>query len=513
MADVFISYKRERRPAARHLEQILARYGYSVWFDLALVRGADYEEQIQRELNAAKAVIVLWCGHSVQSGGVRSEASRAKAQGKLVPVVIERCELPLFSTLEQNIDLTAATGSPRDHALDPILDDLERLVGRAPVADLKALREYEATWRSLGGGLPLAKLPLEQVAVPEDGGSVTPMTAQSQPSHDYAFWERQWEKPDTRTNLVALRAIAEEAPRFFADQARQHIAEIEAEAEHKRAEEAAAREAEARQLAERERIARDLAAEEERYRKEGRIRVTVGNGKNDHIAWATPGAGEPFRDIDIGPEMVVVPTGQYMMGEAGSQRQVAIEKPFAIGQFTLTFDEWDAAQAHPEWQRHAGINARKANDHGWGRGKQPSIDVSWEDAKAYCKWLSALTAKSYRLPTEAEWEYCCRAGTTTAFSTGDQITKKQAQFSEGSYGSAKQTVKVGSFPPNAWGLHDMHGNVWEWCEDKYEASSSSRVLRGGSWDNNPSNLRSASRNDYRPDYRNDNIGFRLARTL
>src|SRR5262249_38630167 len=107
MADVFISYKRERRPAARHVEQILIRYGYSVWFDLALVRGQNYEAQIERELTVAKAVIVLWCGLSVASPGVRSEASRAKSLGKLIPLVIEPCTLPLFSTLEQNIDLTA----------------------------------------------------------------------------------------------------------------------------------------------------------------------------------------------------------------------------------------------------------------------------------------------------------------------------------------------------------------------------------------------------------------------
>src|SRR5262245_9371993 len=139
MADVFISYKRERRPAARHLEQILVRYGYTVWFDLALVRGKDYEAQIERELTAAKAVIVLWCRLSVASEGVRSEANRAKSKGKLIPVVIEPCELPLFSTLEQNIDLTSAAGSPRDHALDPVLDDVERLVGRAPQPDYKGL--------------------------------------------------------------------------------------------------------------------------------------------------------------------------------------------------------------------------------------------------------------------------------------------------------------------------------------------------------------------------------------
>jgi TIR domain len=177
MADVFISYKRERRPAARHLQQILTRYGYTVWYDLALVRGEDYEEQIERELKAAKAVIVLWCGLSVKSPGVRSEASRAKEQHKLIPVRIEPCELPLFSTLEQNIDLTAATGSPRDHALDPILDDLERLVGRPPQADLKALRDYEATWRSMGAQ-SLAGLPLEQTVTPASpwGGGAAPNT-------------------------------------------------------------------------------------------------------------------------------------------------------------------------------------------------------------------------------------------------------------------------------------------------------------------------------------------------
>ncbi|MBV1694668.1 MAG: TIR domain-containing protein [Hyphomicrobiales bacterium] len=188
MADVFISYKRERRPAARHLAAVLTHYGYSVWFDLALVRGADYEEQIQRELNAAKAVIVLWCGMAVTSPGVRSEASRAKEQRKLIPVKIEPCDLPLFSTLEQNIDLTRATGSPRDHAFDPILDDLERLVGRPPVADLKGLRDYETTWRMMSGGLSLANLPMEKVIVVETeytGDLASPLLP-GQSAHDYS---------------------------------------------------------------------------------------------------------------------------------------------------------------------------------------------------------------------------------------------------------------------------------------------------------------------------------------
>jgi TIR domain len=234
MADVFISYKRERRPAARHLQQILACYGYTVWFDLALVRGKDYEVQIERELNAAKAVIVLWCGLSVASEGVRSEASRAKADGKLIPLVIEPCKLPLFSTLDQNIDLTSAVCSPRDPALDPVLDDVERLVGRPPQADLKALRGYEATWRSMGAQ-SLACLPLEQIVTPETvlgeakRGVGGPPPSPAGPAHDYGFWERQWERLRTGADLVALRAMAAEAPRYFADQARVRISEVEAE--------------------------------------------------------------------------------------------------------------------------------------------------------------------------------------------------------------------------------------------------------------------------------------------
>lgn len=237
MAEVFISYKRERRPAARHLEQILIRYGYTVWFDLALVRGKDYEAQIEHELTAAKAVIVLWCKLSVASEGVRSEANRAKSDDKLIPLVIEPCRLPLFSTLDQNIDLSAVTGSPRDPALDPLLDDLERLIGRPPQPDLKALREYEATWRSMGAwslaGFPLEEGIVMEAVIGRGAGAVA-----GPPTHDYAFWERQWEKHGMSTNLVVLHAIVEEAPRYFAEQARARIAEIEVEQKLREAEEA-----------------------------------------------------------------------------------------------------------------------------------------------------------------------------------------------------------------------------------------------------------------------------------
>lgn len=262
----------------------------------------------------------------------------------------------------------------------------------------------------------------------------------------------------------------------------------------------------------------------------------------------SPRAVDTFRDCpDVCPEMVVVPAGQFTMGlsasEAvrgaaeGPQRTVRIAKPFAVGKFEVTFAEWDACVAG------GGCGSNKApSDQGWswrgwhwGRGKRPVINVSWSDANEYLAWLSKKSGQAYRLLSEAEWEYAARAGTTTPFSTGPTITTDQANFDgsntfgESAKGTYRQkTVEVGTFKPNAFGLHDMHGNVWEWVEDNWHSNylgapkdgsawidngSSSRVLRGGSWYSDPRNLRSASRDLMVPGHRSKSVGFRVARTL
>ena len=249
--------------------------------------------------------------------------------------------------------------------------------------------------------------------------------------------------------------------------------------------------------------------------------------------------GQEFQECKDCPRMIVVPGGSFMMGSPpdeesrasneNPQHKVTIAKPFGVGKFEVTFAEWDACVA-------AGGCKHKPNDHGWGRGKRPVIDVSWNNAKEYVSWLANKTGRPYRLLSEAEWEYAARAGTTTAFSTGRTITTDQANF-DGDYtyaGSAKgvyraKTIEVGSLnKPNAFGLHDMHGNVWEWVEDCYlntysgaptngravaDAPSCSRVLRGGSWYYIPRFLRSANRDRDPPDNRNYAVGFRVARTL
>lgn len=239
-----------------------------------------------------------------------------------------------------------------------------------------------------------------------------------------------------------------------------------------------------------------------------------------------------FRDCGDCPEMAVIPSGAFFMGsresEPGSddderpRNQVNVES-FAIGKFEVTFDEWDACF-------EAGGCDHQPGDMGWGRGKRPVINVSWEDAKQYVDWLSHKTGTTYRLPSEAEWEYAARAFPTSdeanspAYAFGDAIAKVQANFG----GNVGRSVRVGEYPANAWGLHDMHGNVWEWVEDRWhnnydgapanglpwiEGTASARVLRGGSWSDGPRDLRSAIRHRYLPVYRLNNFGFRVARTL
>jgi formylglycine-generating enzyme required for sulfatase activity len=202
----------------------------------------------------------------------------------------------------------------------------------------------------------------------------------------------------------------------------------------------------------------------------------------------------------------------------------------------VTFAEWDFAQGDEDWSKLTGLAPRRPDDEKWGRGNRPVIDVSWDDAKAYATWLSGKTGQTYGLLSEAEWEYCCRAGRATPFWWGSSITPSQANYN-GNYdyagGGEKgefrgKTVPVDTFSPNPFGLYQMHGNVWEWVEDVYHGSydgapsdgtawttgdSGHRVLRGGSWFLIPWVLRAARRFRNYPGNRNNDVGFRLSRRL
>ena len=304
-----------------------------------------------------------------------------------------------------------------------------------------------------------------------------------------------------------------------------------------------------------------LASSDDRYRAEGRIKVdaTIVHGAPE--GWFLPGNGkaEWFKDHEMGPEMVVVPAGKLHDGLAGDRAGAqGLGKPAAPG------DDRTALRRRSPC-RHTRSVRRIRQQHGLqDRGRSlrldgqrmeerpkaswrnpgfpqddshPVVCVSWEDAKAFAAWLSSQSGRDYRLLTEAEWEYAARAGTTTPFWWGSTITPAQANY-DGNYvykgGGAKgeyreQTVAVGEFAANPWGLYQVHGNVWEWCEDVWHenyngapsdgsawlqgGNADRHVVRGGSWINDPQFLRSAGRVGYTTDDRGNHLGFRVGRTL
>jgi formylglycine-generating enzyme required for sulfatase activity len=218
---------------------------------------------------------------------------------------------------------------------------------------------------------------------------------------------------------------------------------------------------------------------------------------------------------DVKLEMILIPAGKFVMGSPASekghrinetQHEVTLTKPFYMGKYEVTQEQWDAVMV---------------NNRSFYRGpKLPVTSVSWENCQEFIKKLNAKTSGGYRLPTEAEWEYSCRAGTTTAYSNGDSITKNDSNV------EGLSTKVVGSYKPNAFGLYDMHGNVWEWCEDwkvdypkeavidpKGPEAGKNRVLRGGSFTGVGMHSRSANWFDNLPSTWNiDYLGFRLAKT-
>lgn len=463
--DVFLSYQRGDREVAKALAEVLARRGYSVWWDVDLLPGDRFADEIAAIIEGASATIVLWSIQSVASDFVRAEAEMARQAGKLVPARLDGCRVPLPFNILHIHDMTQWRAGADEGLLQSLLDSLSARVGQLSpeaaaqpaIADHLHGQDHEVLyWRSITEN---------RVASDEE----------------YRAYLNRFGANGLFADLAALRIAASAEPRPNGS-APPHSTTSR----------------------------RDLAA------------------------------GSVFRDVDAPwcPEMVVIPAGRFLIGSPaeeegrfdneGPRHFVTIAEPLALGRYPVTFDEYDEFAAR--------TGRAPTGDEGWGRGRRPVINVSWEDAQAYAAWLGELTGGAYRLPSEAEWEYACRAGTTAPFHFGSMISTDQANYDGAkTYGAGRkgvyreQTVPVGSFPANAFGLHDMHGNAWEWCDDAWHENyedapvdgsawlksgdQGRRILRGGSWSRNPCFLRSAYRGRERSSFRNTGIGFRVARTL
>jgi formylglycine-generating enzyme required for sulfatase activity len=384
MSDIFISYKREEQAIARNLANALEGEGWTVWWDPKLRAGEHFDDVIEKALNEAKCVIVIWSERSVQSRYVRNEATYALEKGKLVPVAIETVDLPFRFKGIHTLSLLGWDGSKDASEFRRLVEDIAPIVGPPATERQKGL------------------------------------------------------KPGT--------------------------------------------------------VLRDK-----------------------------------LKDGSQEPEMQVIPPGMFLMGDidgCGNEYErpvhpVRIISPFAIGRYEVTFEEYD---------RFATAMGRELpGDYGWGRRQRPVINVSWNDAVEYAKWLSAQTGKRYRLPSEAEWEYAARSGGKEERWAG---TSREQELSEYAWYVANtdfKTQPIGGRKPNGLGLYDMSGNVQEWVQDWWHfnyddapkdgsawlqgENDIERVMRGGSWNDVPGFLRSSFRYRDSATFRNWNIGFRLAQDV
>jgi formylglycine-generating enzyme required for sulfatase activity len=530
---LFYSYSHRDEDLRLALEEhlsVLRRAGLiAEWHDRKIMAGENWAEAIDRSLTSADIVLLLVSAAFINSdycwGREMEKALKRDASGeaRVIPVILRPCRwlsTPLATLQALPREGRAVTLWPNaDEAFDDVAAGIERVVDDLRRADAER-REAEAE---------AARQTAEQRRLAEEA------RRKAEEDQERAAAERRRAEADARRKAEeesAQRRAAEEASRRDAEEARRKAEEEERERQWRvqRAAEVK-REAEARQKAEEDR--QRAEAEARRKAKEERQRPDF----------------SVFRDIDAPwcPEMVVIPAGAFMMGSAeseagrssdeGPQHRVTIGQPFAIGKYPVTVGEYrrfvEATQRRQgriqEWRDgFFGLGAGfKDSDRDWRNpgfaqtDQHPVVGVSWEDAQAYCEWLSQETGQAYRLPSEAEWEYACRAGTTTRYWWGDAITPKNANYEESNLG---KTTEVGRYPANPCGLSDMHGNVWEWVEDVYHnsykgapadgsawtgGSEAPRVLRGGSWFFNQVFARSAYRFGLAPDFRDFNFGFRV----
>jgi formylglycine-generating enzyme required for sulfatase activity len=409
MSDVFISYRKEDFAIADRVIDALKAHGLAVWWDESLTARAAWDAELEREIAAAATVVVLWTPRSVVSDWVRTEAYYGQEHGKLIPVMMEPCTIPLAFMLRQTVNL-CDWHSEVDHR----------------------------QWRKL-------------LAWISDLTAAKPGNASTPQGHSVA-------KPNVFRDTV------------------DHLASGEA----------------------------------------------VFDGA--FVNASTP-TGTAFRDGDTLPVMRIVPRGAFVLGSPvtdpdrsvaeGPQKRIEIPVPFAIGIFPVLVSEYEAAVGTRTAAKPPALPSQNRS--------LPVTNVSFEDADEFVSGISSKTGESYRLPSEAEWEYACRAGSRGRYSFGDRVDAAMAVFN-----SSTGPVAAGSFPANAFGLYDMHGNVREWTVDLWhesyestpldgspaiEGHGSMRVVRGGGWSDSAPLLRSAARMRATQSIRANVIGFRVVRAL
>lgn len=506
VADVFLSYSRADRPKAEQVAKALEAEGFTVWWDKVLRAGQTYDEVTEGMLRDAKVVVVLWSEVSVKSKWVRAEATLGERTSAVIPAMIQDADRPIMFELTQTADLIGWDGDRDEVRWKQFVADIQLALG--------SQTEDEAE-TAAPAPTPVASAPDATI----ENTFWTSIEDGDDPADFQAYLDRY---PDghfevlARNRLKALAATAapsqpaskpEPDPKPATPQPTPSLVSTLPGGSSKSPPWALIGLAAAGLV---------VAA----------IMANPFAGGADNRPGATvaevdaPAGPSTFADCETCPEMIVLSQSAFLMGspetEAGRtgnespMREVSVSA-FAIGKTEVTFDQWDICVAE------GGCNGYTPPDRGFGRGNQPVIGVSWSDARAYTRWLSQVTGRDYRLPSEAEWEYAARGDTATAYWWGDTF--------DASIAPTGAPRPVSSLTENPFGLQGTLGNAREWVEDCYINSYANawpdsraqrsgdcarRVLRGGAWSRDADDHRAANRARIDPSVRDKVFGFRVA---
>ncbi len=474
MSDIFISFDSDDLERIKPLATALETKGWSVFYDRTIPPGKTWREVIDKEINECRCMVVGWSKNAIKSHWVLEEADDGLTRNILVPFLLDDVDPPRGFRAIQAGDLVDWQGDQQSLGFLALSKSITGLIG-AGKAQKPVVVENKAPGKLQNQQSQASEKSDNKKQPKKNNGQDTSVT-QNLPTNKTQY--------DKKVVFLMIAIIAVFGV-FF------------------------------------------MTGSMETIRKPDTLKNSLNEASDNTVESIkieeTKLTGKTQTHVKK-PEMVIIPAGTFQMGSNnGAQDEQPVHtvtiNRFAMSRHEVTFEEYD------NYAKQASVDKPKSS---WGRGKQPVIRVSWDDAVGYAEWISKQTGKQYRLPTEAEWEYAARAGTNTDYYWEEGNIKEYAWFNEN---SNDKTHTVGGKLPNSFGLYDMSGNVWEWVQDCWHKNYKKapddgsaweqgdggncplRVLRGGSWFLKPYFLRSAYRNRDDPDGRNGRIGFRLAQDL
>ena len=551
MADVFISYAREDLERVRPLVNAIEAAGYSVFWDRTIPAGMTWRKYIGKALDERKCVIVVWSKSSVGSDWVKEEADYGKRRDVLISAKIDPVEPPFDFGRIQAADLTGWDDQDGHAGFGSLLGAIESIIGQSPAklnkeeeqkraaAEEKAAKERQRQIDEQERREAAERQRLEEERQRTEAEAKVNARQTDRERHDPPLAASAAQKPaspasapTTKRNkglaigaaaLVAVLGFIGWMPVSKPQPSKSQKADQPSMTTQRPAVSAA-------------KSTPDLSADQKPPSPSVSKQSSAPAASDQHGKKITNTLGMEFVYIEPGTFTMGSPPDEPKRDDDERQHQVTLTRGYNLQATEVTVGQWRKfvrATGYKSEAETKGDN-RTWFDPGFAQDdRSPVTRVSWNDAQAFIEWLSREEGKTYRLPTEAEWEYACRAGTKTPFSFGKCLSTDEANYygdypldvcSKGQY--RRKAIAVGSFSANAWGLHDMHGNVWEWCQDWYghypagpvtdpkgPSSGANRVVRGGGWYDDAGNCRSASRGRVDPGSRDGGVGFRLAGTV